>query len=138
MLNKDLISASIPTLSLGDTVLRALHLMADYHVGHLPVIAEEKFLGLISEDNLLNIEEDGLLLDQLQSEFINLSVIDDMHFIEAVRIVNEYSLSVMPVIDNESSWVGAITAADLLKNVGRMYGMDEPGGIIVLEIEKRE
>lgn len=138
MLNKDLISTSIPTLSLGDTILQALQLMSDYHVGHLPVIAEEKYLGLVSEDQLINIEEDGLLLEQFQSDFINLSVKGNLHFNEAVRLTNEYGLSVMPVVDDNAEWIGAITSSDLLKNAGRMYGMDEAGGIIVLELEKRE
>lgn len=138
MLNKDLISASIPTLSLGDTVLQALQLMADYHVGHLPVIAEEKFLGLVSEDRLLNIEDEQLLLEKFQSDFLSLAVNGNLHFIEAIRLTNEYGLSIMPVVDDDSEWIGAIASADLLRNVGRMYGMDEPGGIIVLELEKRE
>lgn len=138
MLNKDLISTSIPTLSPGDTILQALQLMSDYHVGHLPVVAEEKYLGLVSEDQLLNIKEDGLLLERFQSDFINLSVNGNLHFIEAIHLTNEYGLSVMPVVDDNSEWIGVITSSDLLKNVGRMYGMNEPGGIIVLELEKRE
>jgi len=112
--------------------------MADYHVSHLPVIAEEKYIGLVNEDQLLNVEEDTQALEKLQSDFSILAVNANTHFIEAVRLTNEYLLSVLPVIDNEANWVGAIISSDLLKHLGKMNGMDEPGGIIILELEKRE
>jgi acetoin utilization protein AcuB len=138
VLNKDLISASVPTLSLTDTVFQALQLMTDYHLSHLPVITDEKYLGLVNEDQLLNMEDDGVLLEKFQSEFSTISVNANMHMVEAVRIANEFNLSVVPVIDIDMAWVGAITATDLLKFIGKTYGMEEPGGIIVLELEKRE
>lgn len=138
MLNKDLISSSIPPLSLTDTVYQALHLMTDHHLSQLPVIAEDKYLGLVTEDQLLNAANEEDTLENLQREFSRLSVNANLHFSEAVKMINEFSLNVLPVIDNEDLWVGAIAVPDLLKYVGKMYGMDEPGGIIVLELEKRE
>lgn len=138
MLNKDLISASLPTLSLTDTVFQALQLMTDYHVSHLPVITDEKYLGLVNEDQLLNIEDDSSLLETFQTEFLNISVNANMHMVEAVRMTNEFNLSVTPIVDIDMTWIGAITTPDLLKFVGKMYGMEDAGGIIVLELEKRE
>lgn len=138
MLNKDLISASIPPLSLTDPVYQALQLMNDYHLSQLPVIAEEKYLGLVTEDQLLNVENDQDTLENLQREFSQLSINGNLHFAEAVRLVNEFSLNVLPVTDEANLWVGAISSTDLLKQVGKMYGMEDPGGIIVLEMEKRE
>ena len=138
MLNKDIISASLPTLSLNDTVYQALQLMADYHVSHLPVVTDEKYTGLASEDQLLNIEDVSQILEQLQSELSSLSVDANKHFIEAVRITNDNALSVLPVTENGNIWVGAITSTDLLKNLAKLNGIEEPGGIIVLELEKKE
>jgi len=138
VLNKDLISASVPTLSLSDPVFQALQLMADYHLSHLPVITDEKYAGLVNEDQLLNVEDDNQLLETLQPEFSKFSVNANMHFIEAVRLTNEFLLSVLPVVDNDGSLIGAITSTDLLKFLGKMTGIEEPGGIIVLELEKRE
>lgn len=138
MLNKDLISASVPTLSLTDTVFQALQLMTDYHLSHLPVISDDKYVGLVNEDQLLNIDNDGDLLEKFQQEFSKISVNANMHIVEAIRMTNEHNLSVTPVIDIDMNWVGAITASDLLKFVGKMYGMEDAGGIIVLELDKKE
>jgi acetoin utilization protein AcuB len=137
VLNKELISASIPTLSLVDPVYQALQLMGDYHVSHLPVVAEERYLGLIYEDVLLNESDDNQTLENLESFFSIRAVRADHHLFDAVQLANEFSLSLIPVVDSESKWVGAITSADLLKWLGRLTGAEEPGGIIVLEMEKR-
>ena len=137
LLNKDLISASVPILALSDTVFQALQLMADYHLSHLPVLNDEKFIGTVNEDQLLNIEDDTQMLEKTLMHFSPLAVNANMHFMEAVRIANENALSIVPVIDN-GTWVGAITASDLLKWMGKINGGDDPGGIIVLELEKRE
>ncbi len=112
--------------------------MGDYHISHLPVINEEKYIGLVSEDELLNAESETGSLKGLQSDFSKLSVNANGHFSEAVRLVNENSISLMPVIDAETNWVGAITLADLLKSMGKLNGVDDPGGIIVLELDKKD
>jgi predicted transcriptional regulator len=137
LLNKDLISASVPVLSLNDTVFQALQLMTDYHLSHLPVISDDKFMGLVNEDQLLNIEDDSQTLEKCLLHFSLLAVNANMHFMEAVRMANENSLSLIPVIDN-GVWIGAITSADLLKWMGKINGSEEPGGLIVLELEKKE
>lgn len=110
--------------------------MADHHLFHLPVTDNEKFAGLISEDDVLNADDDSLPLREMEQQLLKLSVRGDAHFLEAVQLCNTYSLSVVPVIEKEAEWLGAIPAPDLLKYLGRMTGADEPGGVIVLEMEK--
>jgi len=136
VLNIQLISSSLPVLSLNDTVYHAQQLMADYHLMHLPVTHHETYIGLISEDDVLNATDDGQLLEQLEQQLLKLSVKASSHFLEAVQLCNSYGLSVIPVVEKEMEWVGAISSSDLLKYLGRMTGTDEPGGIIVLELEK--
>ncbi len=136
MLNRQLISSSLPVLSLQDTVYHAQQLMADYHLMHLPVINNDIFVGIISEDDAMNAGDDSMLMGQLEHQMIKLSVKADSHFLEAVQLCNSYGLTLVPVIEKEMEWVGAIQASDLLKYLGRMTGTDEPGGVIVLELEK--
>ena len=57
MLTRELISNSIPYLHKSDKVYHALQLMNDYHVAHLPIVEEEKYLGIISEEQLLHSDD---------------------------------------------------------------------------------
>lgn len=137
MLNKDLISATIPTLNLSDTVIQALDLMSEFHVMQLPVVAEDKYLGLVFEEDLLNLDERATL-QSFDTHFSKVAVHANTHFIEAVQILNDYNLSLVPVVDKEKNeFVGCIAAIDLLKELGKTTGASEPGGLIVLEMEQR-
>jgi acetoin utilization protein AcuB len=136
VLNKEIISASIPSLHLNDPVSQALSLMADFHVTHLPVIVEDKLAGLVSEDDLLNVEDESTKLALLQPHFSMTSAHAESSFFEAVQLVNESGLTVVPVITNELEYVGSITATDLLKQLSKITGVNDSGGVIVLEMEK--
>lgn len=136
MLTKDIISASIPSLHLNDPVSQALDLMADFHVTHLPVVVEDKLAGLVSEDDLLNVEDDNTRLSQLSSIFSKTAVLADSLFFDAVQLVNEFGLTVIPVITKEGEYAGSIIATDLLRQISKMTGVNDTGGVIVLEMEK--
>jgi len=136
VLNKELISASIPTLNLKDPVLQVLDLMSEFHVKQLPVVEEDKYMGLVFEDDLMNLE-DSITLETISNHFSRVAVQANTHFIESIQTVNDYNLSIVPVVDKESEFVGVITAIDLLKQLGKITGSSEPGGLIVLELEQR-
>jgi acetoin utilization protein AcuB len=104
VLNKELISATIPTLNLKDSVNQALELMAEFHVMQLAVVADDKYLGLVSEDELMNIDE-NLTLQSLENHFSKVAVRANTHFIEAVQAVNDHNLSIIPVVEDRKSVV---------------------------------
>ena len=126
----------MPSLHLNDPVSQALDLMADFHVTHLPVVAEDKLAGLVSEEILLNVENDSTLLSELQPGFSKIAAHAEAFFFEAVQLVSENSLTLIPVVEKELEYSGSIIATDLLRELGRVTGVSDAGGIIVLEMEK--
>ncbi len=58
MLTGGLQSQNLPYLRLSDKVHHALQLMNDNQVTHLPIVDGEKFVGIISEDDLLLVDND--------------------------------------------------------------------------------
>lgn len=109
MLNKELISATIPTLNLNDSVQQALDLMSEFNVLQLPVVADDKYLGLVFEDDLMNLD-DRANLKTIDTHFSKVAVHANTHFIEAVQILNDYNLSLVPVIDKDNEFVGTIAS----------------------------
>lgn len=137
MLTKDLINNNIPRLQLQDSVGKALQLINDFRISHLPVVNDNIFLGLISEDDLLDAENDKLTIEVLQDSFLNAAVPGNVHFLNAVSNSIRFDTTVIPVVVlNQNEYVGAITINDLLKMLGNFAGADEIGGIIVLEMER--
>jgi CBS domain-containing protein len=138
MLTRELVSQTLPYLHLTDKVYQALQLMNDNQVTHLPVVEGDKFIGLISEDDLLISDNDNDTLDSLQQSFASHSVKDNAHFLQAVQVAAENGLSVVPVVTAENELVGTVTYNDLLRFASGFMSLNEPGGLIVLEMESNQ
>jgi CBS domain-containing protein len=136
MLTIDLINQNIPRLQLQDSVSKARQLVNDFKVTHLPVVSEERYLGLISEEDLLDAEDERAPIELHQRSFIPAFVADDVHFLNAVNKCIQFDTNLIPVVNKASVYAGVITANDLLKTLGMFAGADEIGGLIVLHMER--
>lgn len=138
MLTSELSSQSLPYLHLHDKVYQALQLMNDNQVTHLPIVEGEKFIGLISEDDLLTAENDNSPLSELQQSFAAISVKENEHFLKAVQLAAENGLSVVPVTAMDNELTGTVAYSDLLKHASEFMSLNEPGGLIVVEMESNQ
>ncbi|HWJ90401.1 MAG TPA: CBS domain-containing protein [Flavisolibacter sp.] len=135
MLTRDLISNSIPYLHKDDKVYHALQLMNDYHVAHLPVVDNESYLGIISEEQLLQSGDDNTI-NELAITDGTASVQAGDHFLKAIQIAVVNKLSIVPVV-HEKQLLGIVTYNDLLRNASEFMSLNEPGALIVLEMENK-
>lgn len=138
MLASELNNNIIPQLKLQDTVAKALQLISDFKVTHLPVVSEEIYLGLISEDDLLDNPNKKATIEALQDDFVHVSINENEHFLQAVNISNQYQTNVVPVVNTERELTGTITGQVLLKALGNFSGAQGIGGIIVLQMERNQ
>jgi len=138
MLTAELINDNIPRLQLQDSITKALQLVNDYRVTHLPVVSDNKFLGLISEDDLLDVDSEKGTIEYLQGNFMLAFVRENEHFLNAVKCSNKFETTIVPVTNEENELVGVITVTDLLKALGDFSGANEIGGIIVMEMERSQ
>ena len=135
MLTRDLISNAIPYLHRDDTVFHALQLMNDYHVAHLPVVEDEHYLGMISEELLLQSDEESKLTE-LPIADGSTSVQANEHFLKAIQTAVTNKLSIVPVV-SEKQLLGIVTYNDLLRNASEFMSLSQPGALVVLEIDNR-
>jgi len=136
MLASQLINSGFPSVNLFDRVSHALQLMDEYDVLHLPVLSEEKFAGIISKDDLLDADANGSLAS-VESSLQHISVKGEEYYLSALKLMAENELSLLPVVNEQAELAGVITSKDLLRSVSLFIGNEDRGGIIVLEIEKR-
>lgn len=136
MLANELISTSFPTAKPEDKIHVALQLMDNFDIVQIPVVDHEKYIGLLSKDDLLDLDETAPIKAALE-ELIVKSIKSTEHFLAALRLAVQNNLSTIPVVDNEQKWLGAISTEELLKALARFTGLDEPGAVIVLEMERK-
>ena len=128
-----LISDIISPLRLDDTGMYALDQMAEHHVRHLPIVDGDQLIGLISEDDVLNFDHNSSIRD-FKMHYSRPSASIDNHLYEILRLMADFRLSVIPVMDHQDRYRGMITQENLLEQLGNMGSFTVPGSIIVLEM----
>ena len=134
---EQLISPDVPVLEPDDTGEHALAVMEDNKYAQLPLVADEHYVALIQESDMLDWSGAESALGK--SDFLNYkpAIAASVHPFEAIKLANQLNVGVLPVIDNEHRYLGAVTKESLLKYVAENSGIDTHGGIIVLEIAPR-
>lgn len=134
MLAKDLLSDDIPPLKVSDTGLKALAWMDEFKVSQLPILSGSKFIGLVSDKDILDYNQPEENIGSYKLSLIKPYVLGSYHFYEVLTLVHNLKLTLVPVIDEEENYLGSITIATLLENFGNTAAVKDPGGILVLEL----
>lgn len=134
MLAEKLISDSLTSVSSTEKGKRALNTMDVYRVSHIPVVNGSIYLGLVSDKliydlNLLELPIE-LQLDKLNTSHVH----KDQHIFEVAILMYKLKLSVLPVLDSDHNYLGAITLYDLARRFAKLFSLEEIGGIIILEM----
>lgn len=138
MLASDLITELIPPLKTSDTVAKALTWMAEFKVSHLPIVNNAQLLGVITEDDIIELNQPQEPIGNQRLSLINPYVYEWQHMYEVIRLVSTQKLSIVPVLDEKNNYMGLISMNDLLTNIASMGSLENPGGILILEMGVRD
>lgn len=134
MLAENLISdviTSVPGTEKGQKVLNQMDI---YRVSHIPVVEGNRYLGLISDKIIYDL---NLLEEPIEKEidkFNTSHVHKNQHIFEVAALMYKLKLSVIPVLESDHEYLGAITLYDLARRFARFFSLQEVGGVIVLEM----
>lgn len=133
---QNIIAVEIPALHLHDNVATAIHIMEEYNVEHLALIDEQRlYLGIISYDNLTNMPEEATMSTLLQTPILKAAAREFHHPYRAARLMGEYNLTTVPVINENQELLGVVNPQNLLNFLIKNTGLVQPGGIVMLEVK---
>jgi acetoin utilization protein AcuB len=138
MVAKDLISEVIPSLKTSDLGQTALNWMEIFRISHLPIINNQDFLGLISDADIYDMNQPKEPIGNHALTLFKPYVSAEQHIFEVIGLASRLKLSVVPVLDSKNHFKGVITTSDLIRHIAGLSSMDQPGGIIVLELIERD
>jgi acetoin utilization protein AcuB len=138
MVAKDLISEVIPSLRTSDLGQTALNWMEIFRISHLPIVNNQDFLGLISDADIYDMNQPGEPIGNHELTLFKPYVDADQHIFEVIGLASRLKLSVVPVLDANNHYKGVITTSELIRHLAGISSMDQPGGIIVLELIERD
>lgn len=138
MTAEKLISDNIPFVLESDSVSSVLKLMSDTHIPQLPMIDNDRYMGLVDEEALLNVENTEITLTSTKIQWLQPAVLASVHPYDAIKIISKFSLQTLPVIDNEGAYLGAISKNSVVDYVAEYEAINESGGILVLEMNAKD
>jgi acetoin utilization protein AcuB len=131
-----LIAHSLPVLSPDDTAGKALDILEANKLQGLPVVLEEDYVAMVTENELLELSSDIVLSESGLLQY-RPAISSTAHPFDAFSIINQADLPVLPVVDIENKFLGSITKENLIAYFTENSGITNPGGVIVLEIPPR-
>lgn len=137
MYARELISDAIPPLKTSDTIRKVKERMAEFRVIHLPIVNNKQFLGLISDEDLIEVADQSFPIGGLNLSLHNVYIYEDQHIYDVIRLFYEQKLSLVPVLDLNKNYIGVISINTMMEYIATITSVKEPGGIIILEVDNR-
>jgi CBS domain-containing protein len=122
-----------PAMTVGSSmsVRLAQQLMRDYHIRHLPVVDNNRLVGILSSGDIrraspsnatsLSVWEMRALWEQLKVDAVMshrvISVTPETSMLEAVRLMYEHRFNSLPVVDDSGHVVGILTEVDVFLQI---------------------
>ena len=132
----DLITPDVPPLRPQDDVGRALDWMEEFKVGHLPVVSDQRLVGIVKDQDLVDRSDPrasvGAVMQQVEVPFAR----GGQHIYEVMKLFSERGLTVVPVLDEMGRYLGCITEHEALKRLSEVTNIHEIGSIVVLEMNQ--
>lgn len=112
--------------------------MDEANLTQIPLVVDKKYLALVRETDMLDWSAPESPLGLADFLTYRPAVQATGHPFDALRVAHSQNLAIVPVVDGGSVYLGSITRTDLLNYLTENSGLDNPGGILVLELETRD
>lgn len=151
MLVKAWMSVDVITVTEDTSVMKASQVLKENDVRHLPVMSEDKLVGVVSDRDLkeaspskattLDVHELYYLLSELKVKDImskRLVTIRDNDTIEkAAVLMLENRIAALPVLDDEDALVGMLSEGDVFRVLTAITGVYRAKALFAFNLEDR-
>lgn len=111
--------------------------MSELKISQLPVVDDGEFKGIIKEEEILDAADLMLSVQHIMhAGWEGAYVLEDSFIYDIIGTMTTFKLEVLPVLNEEKRFVGVITIRDVMEQLGKLFAIHEPGGVLVLEIPR--
>ncbi len=104
------------TINRQSSVRDALGLMAEYHIGGIPVVESDgKLCGIVTNRDLRFQRNPDAKIEDIMTKENLVTTHQQVDMDAAAKILQEYKIEKLPVVDNNGKLVGLITYKDITK-----------------------
>ena len=130
----ELLHNDVPPILPEESMEKALSWMDEFKVKHLPVVKEGKYLGLISDEMVLDhntLSDDVSKLSLMGRQF---AVKRSAHLYKVIQMMTAHHLTLVPVVDDQYDFFGSISSNRLMNMIALHTGFNQSGAVIVLQM----
>jgi CBS domain-containing protein len=107
-----------------------------FRVSHIPVVNELEYIGLVSDKLIYDLNLLEVPIETQVDKLDTTHVHREQHIFEIAILMYKLKLSVLPVLDADHYYLGAITLYDLARRFAKLFALEEIGGVIILEMNE--
>ena len=126
----------IPPLKKGDPARKATTWMEKLRINQLPVIENGVYCGLISEEVILEDNDNTKEVGEYQLQGKSCVVNENQHFYDVLKIVSDHGVQLVAVLDDSETFLGVISIKDTVRAFAQSAAVQSPGGIIILSLKQ--
>ena len=138
MIAKELISYHIPSASCSSSGDEILNWMDEYRSDHCPLVDNGNYHGIISDSEIYDLPDSNLPINKIKPNLVRPFVNVYSHIYEIINLLSQYNISIVPVLDDKEEYIGVITSHDVAVQLAKITNVNEPGGILILEVNARD
>lgn len=134
MYASECINPEIPFLQPEDRGLTALGLLEELQLREMPLVDKDKYIGLVTELELLDYECIEGELSTIGGKLRNPCILEDDHLFDVIGTMAAENLSLLPVVNAEEKYIGSIDQDSVIRYIARAEAYHSSGGVIQLEM----
>ena len=130
----EFINNLIPPLKLTDKTKMALGWMEEIRTDILPVVEKGKFLGLLNEDMIFDLNDPERQVGEIMPDHANCWVFSDKHIYDVLKVSSEHQSNVVAVLDRESTYLGVVTMEDAIAAFAESLSIQSHGSVLIISL----
>ena len=135
MVAAEIINLMIPPLKSSDDAHKAIVWMEEFRCNNLPVIENNRLLGFISEEIILEANDIEKKLTDFDLIGKTCFVGKASHVYDVLKVAGDHQIQVVAVINEAGEYEGVITVQDIMTSFAQTAAVQIPGGILIISLD---
>ncbi|MCB9194725.1 MAG: CBS domain-containing protein [Flavobacteriales bacterium] len=138
MVASSLITDMVPPILASESCEKALIWMDEFKVAHLPVVKGTEYVGLVSDDMILDANDTDIPVGELNLVAHRPFVFEHQHVYEVMKLMSDLNITVIPVLDRQENYLGLTTTQHIMSAITNMASIEQGGAVIVISMNEND
>ncbi len=138
MIAKLITSTTPEPIQISETGADILYHLDENRLQDMPVVDNGRLIGSISDNDIYAFADPDLPLKKQKLSLKKDFVYDHQHLLDVVKVMASSKLTILPVVDENENYAGCISLSQLIEKLSEILGAENPGSIIILEINQND